>query len=61
MGGAITVHASLAFYGLLEISYKKESMSFIIDDCPEITCEKLNFVDIKVMFFAHILCIFVAI
>ena len=54
MGGVLTVHISMAYIIFIDLGYREKSMKPFVQDCPQITCQKLSYGDLKIMFLAHI-------
>jgi hypothetical protein len=55
MGGAFSIHISLALYGYLEIK-QWEKTPYYKDNCL-MECQSVSITDVKFMVFAHLFCI----
>lgn len=58
LGGMIPIHISMSIYCAF-VSHQKEKELGFMSDCESIDhCSTVQYIDLKVMLFAHIFCLF---
>ena len=58
LGGALPIHISMAIYCAKLYIQKKDRLGFMNACVEQLSCSTVQFDDIRIMFIAHIFCLF---